>query len=59
MSRVVGGIVCIVPKYLPNFLSLIQKYKRQFQKDFTFGTVSVLKKVNFNAWQTCHDLFCI
>jgi hypothetical protein len=35
----------------------IKENLSQVQKHCIFNAISVLKKVNLNVWQTCHDLF--
>ncbi len=43
--------------YLPKNLLWIKENLSQTQRLFNFNALSVLKKVNPNVWQTCHDLF--
>ncbi len=43
--------------YLPKNLLWIKENLSQTQRLFHFNATSVLKKVNLNVWQTCHDLF--
>ena len=43
--------------YLHKTLLWIKENLSEVQKHFTFSAISVLKKVNLNVWQTCHNLF--